>query len=89
MHCYNLNFISLIIIIFYSLTGKLIKPMQIRTIYDKEGDNDKLNNYFKCPIQYATNEFALLFDSSILDFPILTANNQLLSIIEKLITSNN
>lgn len=71
--------------ILYSLTGKRIKPMQIRTIYDKEGDNDKLNNYFKCPIQYATNEFALLFDSSILDFPILTANNQLLSIIEKLI----
>lgn len=71
--------------ILYSLTGKRIKPMQIRTIYDKEGDNDKLNNYFKCPIQYATNEFALLFDSSILDYPILTANNQLLSIIEKLI----
>lgn len=71
--------------ILYSLTGKRIKPMQIRTIYDKEGDNDNLNNYFKCPIQYATNEFALLFDSSILDFPILTANNQLLSIIEKLI----
>lgn len=71
--------------ILYSLTGKRIKPMQIRTIYDKEGDNDKLNNYFKCPIQYATNEFALLFDSSILDFPILTANNQLLSIIKKLI----
>lgn len=71
--------------ILYSLTGKRIKPIQIRTIYDKEGDNDKLNNYFKCPIQYATNEFALLFDSSILDFPILTANNQLLSIIEKLI----
>lgn len=71
--------------ILYSLTGKRIKPMQIRTIYDKEGDNDKLNNYFKCPIQYATDEFALLFDSSILDFPILTANNQLLSIIEKLI----
>lgn len=71
--------------ILYSLTGKRIKPMQIRTIYDKEGDNDKLNNYFKCPIQYATYEFALLFDSSILDFPILTANNQLLSIIEKLI----
>lgn len=71
--------------ILYSLTGKRIKPMQIRTIYDKEGDNDKLNNYFKCPIQYATNEFALLFDSSILDFSILTANNQLLSIIEKLI----
>lgn len=71
--------------ILYSLTGKRIKPMQIRTIYDKEGDKDKLNNYFKCPIQYATNEFALLFDSSILDFPILTANNQLLSIIEKLI----
>lgn len=71
--------------ILYSLTGKRIKPMQIRTIYDKEGNNDKLNNYFKCPIQYATNEFALLFDSSILDFPILTANNQLLSIIEKLI----
>lgn len=71
--------------ILYSLTGKRIKPMQIRTIYDKEGDNDNLNNYFKCPIQYATNEFALLFDSSILDYPILTANNQLLSIIEKLI----
>lgn len=71
--------------ILYSLTGKRIKPMQIRTIYDKEGDNDKLNDYFKCPIQYATNEFALLFDSSILDFPILTANFQLLSIIEKLI----
>lgn len=71
--------------ILYSLTGKRIKPIQIRTIYEREGNYDKLNEYFKCPIQYATNEFALLFDSSILDLPILMANNQLLGIIEKLI----
>lgn len=71
--------------ILHSLTGKRIKPMQIRTIYKQEGNIDRLSEYFKCPIQYAANEFALLFHSSILDLPILTADNQLLSIIEKLI----
>ena len=71
--------------ILYSLTGKRIKPIQINTIYEQEGDDDKLSKYFRCPIKYATNEFALLFDSSILDLPILTANNQLLGIVEKLI----
>lgn len=71
--------------ILYSLTGKRIKPIQIHTIYEQEGNNDKLSEYFRCPIQYSTNEFALLFDSSILDLPILTANNQLLGIVEKLI----
>lgn len=71
--------------ILYSLTGKRIKPIQIHTIYEQEGNDDKLSEYFRCPIQYSTNEFALLFDSSILDLPILTANNQLLGIVEKLI----
>lgn len=71
--------------ILYALTGKRIKPIQVRTLYQQEGDNDKLNTYFKCPIQYATHEFALLFDSSILDLPILTANKQLLGIIEQFI----
>lgn len=72
--------------ILYTLTGKRIKPIQIRTIYDQEGNNDKLSEYFRCPIQYATKEFTLLFDSSILDLPILSANSHLLDIIEKLIT---
>lgn len=71
--------------ILYSLTGKRIKPIQIHTIYEQEGNDDKLSEYFRCPIQYSTNEFALLFDSSIPDLPILTANNQLLGIVEKLI----
>lgn len=69
----------------YSLTGKRITPIQIRTIYEKEGYIDKLSEHVKCPIQYASDEFALLFDRSILDLPILTANSQLLSIVEKLI----
>lgn len=69
----------------YSLTGKRITPIQIRTIYEKEGDIDKLSEHVKCPIQYASDEFALLFDRSILDLPILTANSRLLSIVEKLI----
>lgn len=69
----------------YSLTGKRITPIQIRTIYEKEGIIDKLSEHVKCPIQYASDEFALLFDRSILDLPILTANSQLLSIVEKLI----
>ncbi|MCZ2661601.1 helix-turn-helix transcriptional regulator [Parabacteroides sp. APC149_11_2_Y6] len=70
--------------ILYSLTGKRIKPIKIHTIYEQD-DDDRLSEYLKCPIKYATNEFALLFDSSILDLPILTANNQLLGIVEKLI----
>lgn len=75
--------------ILYTLTGKRIKPIQIHTIYEQEGNDDKLNEYFKCPVQYARNEFALLFDSSILDLPILTANHQLLGIIEQLINEIN
>lgn len=44
-----------------------------------------MSEHVKCPIQYASDEFALLFDRSILDLPILTANSRLLSIVEKLI----
>lgn len=71
--------------ILYSLTGKRIRPIEIHTIYEQEGDSDMLSQYFKCPIRYATNNFAMLFDSSILDFPVLTADNKLLVVVEKLI----
>lgn len=68
-----------------SLTGKKLKPVAIHTIYKKEKKNELIKKYINCPIVYESSKMALVFDKSVLDYPILTANREILPFIENLI----
>lgn len=68
-----------------SLTGRKLKPIEIHTPYKKEKKNELIKKYINCPIVYESPKMALVFDKSILDYPILTANREILSFIENLI----
>lgn len=79
--------IGLTLQILYTLTGKRIKPLNVCSMYVGENFNNNLNRFIDFPITYNKDKFALLFDKSILDLPILMANNQLLSTVENIINS--
>lgn len=68
----------------YSLTGKRIKPVEIYSVYGKE-ESGELENYLACPISYKRDKFTMIFHKSILELPILTANKELLPVVENLI----
>lgn len=73
--------------LFYSLTGKKISPLKVFTVYNKEEQKDKIEDYLSCPIVYGYTQLRLAFDKSILQLPILTASKELLPLVEKLIKS--
>lgn len=79
--------IGLTLQILYTLTGKRIKPLNVYSMYVGKSENDDLNEFIDFPIIYSKDKFALSFDKSILDLPILMANGQLLSTVENIINS--
>jgi len=70
----------------HSLTGRRIKPIAINSVYQKEGDIDKMERFFDCSVSFSQNKFSIVFNKSILELPVLTANKQLLFVVEKLIS---
>lgn len=57
-----------------SFTGRYVYPVLAHSAYPKEGEHDRLMEYLSCPIQFEQNKFALVYNRSVLDLPILTAN---------------
>jgi len=66
----------------YSLFGRNVNPVLIHTMYSKEGDRDKLMEYFDCPVKFEQEKCALIFHKEVLDMPIMTVNRELLSAFE-------
>lgn len=66
----------------HSYTGRHLHPLFAYSPYEKETVVDKLEEYLNCPIIYGQDYFALAFNKSILDLPIVTANKDLLPILE-------
>lgn len=66
----------------YSFTGRYLCPVLAHSIYAKEGENDKLLSYLCCPVKFEQEKFALVYNRSVLDLPIVTPNNGLLPIFE-------
>lgn len=66
----------------YSLTGRYLYPVSVHSIYAREGDVDKLTEYFNCPIKYQQGSSCLIFSKDVLDIPIIETNKELLPIFE-------
>ena len=69
----------------YSYTGRNLFPVLAHSPYGKEGERDKLEDLLNCPVLYNQKSFSLIFNKSVLDLPIITANKDLLPILENLI----
>lgn len=63
-----------------SFTGRYVYPVLAHSTYAKEGKHDKLEEYLSCPVQFGQERFALVYNKSALDLPIVTANEGLFSI---------
>lgn len=70
----------------HGYTGKRPYPAMAHSIYKKEGKKDKLEEYLNCPVLFEQEKLCLVFDKSILDWPIRTANKDFFSIYENLIS---
>jgi len=66
----------------YSFSGRYVHPVFAHSIYPQEDEPDKLVEYLGCPVKFSENKFALAFDKSVLDIPIVTASRDLLSAFE-------
>lgn len=60
-----------------SFTGRYVYPVLAHSTYAKEGKHDRLMEYLSCPIQFEQKKFALVYNRSALDLPIVTANSSL------------
>lgn len=66
----------------YSLTGRYLYPVLVHSHYPKEGDADKLMEYFNCPIEYEQSSSSLIFTKDVLNLPIINTNKGLLPVFE-------
>ena len=60
-----------------SFTGQYVFPVLAHSTYPREGEHDRLMEYLSCPIQFEQKKFALVYNRSALDLPIVTANSSL------------
>lgn len=58
-----------------SFTGRYVYPVLAHSIYTKEGEHDRLTEYLSCPILFEQKKIALVYNRSVLDLPIITANS--------------
>lgn len=66
----------------YSFTGRYLYPLRAYSVYPREGNRDKLEEFIYCPIEFNQEKLSLIFNSSILDLPIITGNKALYPIFE-------
>ncbi len=66
----------------YSFTGRYLYPLRAYSVYPREGKRDKLEEFIYCPIEFNQEKLSLIFNSSILDLPIITGNKALYPIFE-------
>lgn len=66
----------------HSYTGRFIQPIQAYSIYNKEGDVDKLEEYLSCPVRFNQSKQTLVLKNSILDLPVITTKKEHLSLFE-------
>lgn len=66
----------------YSITGRYIYPVLLHSIYPKDGEVDRLEEYFSCPVKFEQDKSALIFNKNVLDLPISLVNSRLLSFFE-------
>lgn len=69
----------------HSYTGKQLHPLMIHSVYGKEGEADILEEYISCPVKYGQERQAMIFDKTLLDWPVITAKRELLPIMEDFI----
>ncbi|MDU1889884.1 MAG: helix-turn-helix domain-containing protein [Dysgonomonas sp.] len=67
-------------------TGRQLHCVAAYSVYEKEGESDMLEEYLSCPIEFGKDHFALIFNKSILDLPIIPPKRDILPIIEDLMT---
>ena len=66
----------------YSFFGRYLCPVLAHSIYAKEGEEDKLSAYISCPVKFEQDKFALIYNKSVQDVPVVTLNKDLLPIFE-------
>lgn len=77
--------IGLSLQLFSTLTNRRIVPIAIRSVYESCGQHQGLHTFVHCPVVYGAQQMALVFERCMLDYPILTANSDLLPLVEQLI----
>ncbi|MDL2243786.1 AraC family transcriptional regulator [Bacteroidales bacterium OttesenSCG-928-J19] len=66
----------------YGYTGRFIQPVEVHSVYGKEGRTDKLEEYLNCPIKFNQKKQTLIFRKSILELPVTTTNKEHFSLFE-------
>lgn len=66
----------------HSYTGRYLYPVLAYSLYEKEGEHDELEEYLNCPIKFGKNKLSLIFNKSVLDLPVITANKDFLPIFK-------
>lgn len=66
----------------YSFTGRFLHPKQAYSVYDKEGEKDKLEEYLGCPVTFNHDTLGFVFNKTVLDLPIVTSSKEMLALFE-------
>ena len=66
----------------YSFTGRFLRPLLVHSMYEKEGEKDKLEEYLDCPVKFNHDSLILTFSKTVLDLPIVTGDREILALFE-------
>ncbi len=66
----------------YSFTGRFLHPLEACSIYEREGEKDRLEEFLNCPVKFGQDRFVMVFDKKVLDLPIVSGNREILAVFE-------
>lgn len=68
----------------YSFTNRFLHPVQVYSVYPKEGSVDLLEEYLDCPVKFKHNKAGMVFKKSVLNLPVITNKKELLPVFESM-----